>query len=772
MKLWNRRKIVAAFLLVAVACGGYYSTSQYHSEDYELLVKVARDSNRAPELSSDVVVVGIDLKSYKENSQWPWPRSDHAKILNKLNSFGVERVFFDIFFLKGSLPKEDAILAKSIAESRAQVFLPAMFVENESNGFDRVGSEPMFLTHASEVSINVWYNSIGQVTEIPYRFEGGGHNLQAMSAVIAGVDGKPFEMFPVDYAFDWNQIPMVSAVDILEGRVEGSKLAGKTVVYGIYTKEFGDTYIEPGGKQIPGLATQVLGANLLMQGRPIVVEKWIPIVIALIISVLMVFFFRSSWGIAGSLVMIPATFYFSVMLDSQFIYVENLPAFLIFLFAAAYHRASMYIDRLDIGRRTNRDSGMENRDALAEDLRDANRYAIVATKVSDYDLLLNSLSSEDLSSLLSALRRRLSLVCTKTYQGSDGSLYFAIKSLDADELQDSLEGARAMFLKPIEVGSRVIPIETAFGFDTQTDLPMDQRLSNALVAATAARESKASVLRYNPSMREAELSHIALFENVGIGLKKNQFVLAFQGQLSLNAGTVLSAEALVRWVHPTRGIVSPGEFMPVIEKSSLIHEFTIHVIELAIDALLSIKRVAPDFQLSINVPPILLSDDEFIDEAYNLIVNSALPNRAFILELTERGVLHDKLSGIAAMKRFVAAGIEFSIDDFGTANSNIELLRSVPATELKIDQSFVRGMISSQQDRSLVQSVIAMAHNLNFSVVAEGVETAQEQQILADMGCDKIQGFYHSKPLMLKDFMPYLSRSMMHTRRINARKYG
>lgn len=767
-----KNKIVASIILVVTACCAYYASTQYWLENYELYAKVARDQFRSPELSDDIVVVGIDLKSYRSNSQWPWPRSDHAKIVRKLNEAGVSRIFFDLIFNKPSEPAEDEALAAALNESKAKIFMPVNFSTDENGEFHSISAEAKYLTNAQEVSIAVWYNGSGQVFQVPYRFKAADKDLPTMASVIAGRDGAPMELYPVDYAFDWKKVKSISAIDLLNGSADTRSLRGKTIVYGFYTKEFGDTYIEPGGSHMPGMAIQVISANLLSKAKPTVLDPWVPLLVALSISLLIIWYCRSNLLIWLSLANIPAFFICSTILESRYIYMENMPAFLVLFTVVLVARGMAFASKFAQSRRKNNESGLENKIAFTEDLAHPEKHTIVVVRFDDYQNWLATLSEQQLVDLVAAIGKRISPLSDKCYQGVDGTFYFGLPTRDENIVKGALDGSHAMFLNPIAIDDHSILIKHSIGYDMEFDVPISQRISNATLAAFHAHEIGQNHSRFFASYLDENQFRVSMYESIKDAMRHREIVLFVQPKVDLQTGIVKSGEGLVRWMHSTRGMVSPYEFMPVIEKTPLIAEFTLYVIELAIETLRPIIAVVPDFKIAINVPPALLSDEEFLEQAFQRISDSEFTNDHFVFEITERGVLFDKRAAGDAMQRFVDTGIKLSIDDFGTANSNIEILRALPAAELKIDQSFVKNLANSLQDRALIESIIAMAHNLGYTVVAEGVETAENVKVLRELGCDLAQGYFYAKPLIGSDFTRFLIRNVMHQSGKQPRKYG
>ncbi|MEP2988374.1 MAG: EAL domain-containing protein [Parasphingorhabdus sp.] len=772
MYAFLQRRIFASLLLVALALGSWYASQNRWLEDYELLAQTQLSKFRSTEVSQDIVVVGLDDKSYRANPQWPWPRSDHAQIVDHLNDYGVERIFFDIYFPKPSIESEDAELSRAFSQSTASIFLPAIIDENEDGSLYKTEQYERFVKHAKEVDIGLLVSSQRQVVAAPYRVKIDGKEYSSFASEITGRVGPFEEWFPLDYAYDWKSVPTYSAIDILTGNVKPEKLKGKTVLYGYYSLDFGDVFSDPTGQDIPGMAAHAIGANVLLNGIPSIVEKWVPILIGSFLCLICIWFLKSRTALAFALVLIPLILFVSIMLRVQSVYIEILPTLSILIASCIYFRATAYQNQIDAGRRVHRESGLPNLQAFCEDQKNSHKSAVISINFDGYDLVRRSLSNSQLQTLLDQIRTRLSIISNEIYQGTDGSLYFVIETLDEKDIIESLQGLKMFFVNPIALDGHMIALKPAFGYDIEPTEELSVRAGHALVASCQAQITSQKIIRFDSMLLDEEKKHLSMQSTIKRAMDQRELEIYIQPQIDIASGWTVSGEALVRWNDPLRGLISPGEFMPILEKTPLIASLTLHILKLAISALNDILPLADDFKVSVNVPPSLMTDSEFTDQALELIEQSEIPNSAVILEITERGMLFDKDIAKQEMQRFVDAGIEFSIDDFGTANSNIEILRSIPASELKIDQSFINGLTHSTKDQALVESIINMAHGLKYIVVAEGVEDQQILNLLTILNCDKVQGYHLSKPLKVSDFTGHLIREFLHKRVLDRSKYG
>jgi EAL domain-containing protein (putative c-di-GMP-specific phosphodiesterase class I)/FixJ family two-component response regulator len=237
----------------------------------------------------------------------------------------------------------------------------------------------------------------------------------------------------------------------------------------------------------------------------------------------------------------------------------------------------------------------------------------------------------------------------------------------------------------------------------------------------------------------------------------NQFILYYQPQIDIPTGNIVGLEALVRWQHPERGLIFPDDFVPRLEKLGLIDRLGWIV---ASRALSEVSKFADKDgvipMLSMNVSVLSLHDLKFPDTMAALIVTHNISPKKVTLEITESGLIKELTHTLDVLTRLRLKQVQLSIDDFGTGYSMMQQLQNIPATELKIDKSFVQNMHSRDSDRIMVQKTIEIDHELGMKVVAEGVETSEQLAFLRSTGCDFAQGYLYSRPLPVPELLVWL----------------
>ncbi len=280
-------------------------------------------------------------------------------------------------------------------------------------------------------------------------------------------------------------------------------------------------------------------------------------------------------------------------------------------------------------------------------------------------------------------------------------------------------------------------------------------LKKAEQALLQARQNTQRWSVYNEQQEQLFVRHHLLFGKLRDALLNQQLTMHFQPQIDLLSGRIIGAEALARWPDPLEGMIAPCDFIPVAEESGLIRPLTIWVLAEAMRECARWHRLGLDLDVSINLSAMNLLDPELTGALQVALQDTGLDPHRVNLEITESCFMTSPQRAMAEIQRIHEAGFKLSIDDFGTGYSSLSYLKSLPIDELKIDQSFVRKLLSNPGDQAIVSSTIALAHNLNLLVVAEGIEDQATADWLTAKGCDIGQGYTFAKPMPAKDFISF-----------------
>ena len=278
-------------------------------------------------------------------------------------------------------------------------------------------------------------------------------------------------------------------------------------------------------------------------------------------------------------------------------------------------------------------------------------------------------------------------------------------------------------------------------------------------ALQMARKSKVPFKLYDQSLDQEQSERLALMNELRTAIEENHLLLHYQPKLCAETNKIYQVEALIRWQHPERGMIRPDKFISIAENSGQMDALSTWVLETAVKQHLAWKALGMTITIAINISAENLKNDTFYHSLKFVIEQYKLAPSAIQLEVTESAVVEDPESAIELLTRFKNLGLHLSIDDYGTGYSSLAQLKQLPVDELKIDMSFIQKLPDDEDDKTIVQSTIELAHNMGLTVVAEGVETKPALEWLTDHGCDVIQGYYISKPISGDEFEAWYAES-------------
>ncbi|MBT2659213.1 EAL domain-containing protein [Bacillus sp. ISL-18] len=245
-----------------------------------------------------------------------------------------------------------------------------------------------------------------------------------------------------------------------------------------------------------------------------------------------------------------------------------------------------------------------------------------------------------------------------------------------------------------------------------------------------------------------------LISDIHKAIDKRQFYLVYQPKVELASNNIMGFEALIRWNHPKFGEVSPVEFIPLLETTEDIVKVENWVLEQAIDANLKLNQ---GLMLNVNITAIHLLKEGFIEDLKTILIKANYPAQLLNIEITEGVALYDIEKTVCVLKKLKELGVRISLDDFGTGYSSLSYLSRLPVDYIKIDQSFVRDMETDESKIAIIQAIIKVAQSLKLKVIAEGVETNTQRDLLLTYQCDKGQGYFFSKPLEFEDLKNFIN---------------
>lgn len=337
--------------------------------------------------------------------------------------------------------------------------------------------------------------------------------------------------------------------------------------------------------------------------------------------------------------------------------------------------------------------------------------------------------------------------------GGDEFGILTSQSYTRDDMNAYIRRVLRLISEPIELSDMSLTIDAAIGVAHIPDHA--ETTSEILVAADIAmyksKSSRTSFSIYDPYTDYHTKRNLAISNDIKQALIHDQIHLQYQPKIDLKTNLVVSFEALIRWQHPTLGLILPDEFIPIVENSSLIKPVTMHTIEAAIRKQKQLQQAGYDLSIAINLSAKLLDDNNLADDITKLLSTYDVPAEKLTLEITESAAMSSHERTLSILNKLIKNNIKISIDDFGTSHATFSYLKQLPATELKIDKLFITEICNDNSDKIIAASIISLAHGLNMQVVAEGIEDRKTYEYLSALGCDIAQGYWISRALSDED---------------------
>ncbi|MCF6283293.1 MAG: bifunctional diguanylate cyclase/phosphodiesterase [Candidatus Polarisedimenticolaceae bacterium] len=317
-----------------------------------------------------------------------------------------------------------------------------------------------------------------------------------------------------------------------------------------------------------------------------------------------------------------------------------------------------------------------------------------------------------------------------------------------------------MLSKPFTLEGIDLPIDVSIG---SASFPRDAHDASSLikmaeVAMYQAKTQHATFLAYDEKYDPYSIKRLTLMSELRNAMK-DQIVLFYQPKADLAKLKTTSVEALVRWLHPEHGLIPPDDFISMAENSGMMNELTLRIIEIAMAQSHEWHKQGLSIQIAINLSVINLLDKNLPQQVQSLLNTYQVDTKLIKFEITENSLMLNPELALSTLKALDEMNISLSIDDFGTGYSSLSYLKRLPVSELKIDRSFVKDMMNDEDDKVIVKSTIELAHNMNCSVVAEGIEDQWTYDYLIELGCDTAQGYYLSRPLPAEQLTQWLKVS-------------
>lgn len=693
--------------------------------------------------SGQVHIVEIDARSIKAFNRWPWPRSIHARAVDRLRESRAALIAFDVDFSSPSEPAQDKALAEALRRAEGAVILPTF---RRESGVD-VAPLPQLASRSFLAAANVLPEAHGELRSMPYAIEVGGAPRPSLASMVAERPGDAGALFPIDRSIDPDSIPRHSMADLVEGRIPPKALAGKRILIGATAVETADRYTLPRHGILPGVVAQALAAETLLAGPPPVpVAGGWALGLVLLLASAAARLRRGrhiAMGLAGAgavILLLP------VAGERLGLVVPVGPALIALAAAAAAGGIGRAAWRGRVTSLADPKTGLPNLAALEKDCRTLPAATIAIARIDGFADLLSALGPDGTAGLLRKVAERLAFAAsaTRVYRIDEAGLAW-IEPEEAP-LEERFDSIGAVMRSPFEAG-RSVEVQTHFGAARGAGTKARQLCADAGLAALHAAERGSRWQMFTARDSEQASWRVSLLAELDSALARGELWNAYQPKLDLRSGRIEGVEALVRWDHPERGTLGPDRFIPLVEQHGRAADLTLHVMAQALADAAAWRNEGLGLGVAVNISATLLHDHAFLHRLEQLLRASAFAADQVTLEVTESAAMARPEAAVVALEGWRRLGVKVSIDDYGTGQSSLSYLQKMPATELKIDRSFIAAMAAGPRDRILVRSTVAMAHELGLLVVAEGVEDEPCLELLREMGCDLIQGYWISRPI-------------------------
>ena len=409
-------------------------------------------------------------------------------------------------------------------------------------------------------------------------------------------------------------------------------------------------------------------------------------------------------------------------------------------------------------------TGLPNRALLKERLSQALLYAqrydccatVAFVDLDNFKVVNDSLGHNAGDELLKAVAKRM-VGCVRAADtvvrlGGDEFVVLLLNQPGSgDALSATIQKLREAVAEPVTVGGHEFRVTSSIGIATypRDGADADTLLANADAAMYRAKEiGRDSFQFYTPQLNTKVHERFLLQEELRNAVARSEFVLHYQPQVDLRTGDIFAVEALIRWRHPTRGMVAPSDFISVAEENGLIVPIGDWVLHEACRQNKAWQNLGlPCVNVCVNVSARQFRQKDLVARVIAALKESGLEAKYLELELTESLIMQDADLAIATMRKLQSIGVQLSIDDFGTGYSSLSALKSFPVVRLKIDKSFISNLPADENDKAVASAVISLGQKLNLRVIAEGVETDEQVAFLRDSNCDEMQGYHFSKPI-------------------------
>ena len=726
------------------------------------MLREQRQQIHKKEPTGKIGIIAIDDRSIEQIGAFPWSRATHGRLIESLQGSGIERLAFDVAFVTESQdPAADDKLAAAIGNSNFPVALALPTIDSgDVDSSAMQGNHPIDkFTDRGGTPVSIWFemNGEGAVEDIPTGWMIDESLTPTISGWLADVPTRVATL-PIDWSINDRNMPTYSYSDILENGPR-PEMEGMSLIVGAHSSILGDSYAIPGGRITPGARIHAVGAETLINGAMPVAPAYASALIALLLAATAMLTsqtYKHYVTYGAILALLPIAQWELARNEIVDISVGSAMVTMVFLLAvtALIHMIRYFYSRMT----QNEGTGIPNLTAMKLGSHDLGSTLVMSIK--NHVDIISELGPEGRDRVMAKVAQMLEM-------GSNGRAIYQVDAStfawrggnDIEHEVTQIESLLVMLRNGVSFGNGKIDIHAVAGIEKDQTLGIERAVSNAAIASNRAAERGISWEIYEAHDTE-EMWKISVVSEISTAIENEDLWVVYQPKVDSSDGTVIGAEALVRWKHPTRGDVRPDAFIPLLEKANRTDDLTRFMLNRAV----SDFSQMPGCTVAVNVSPLMIGTGRLSAMVKEAIARNDFDPSCLTVEVTE-SERFTREESIRELEGIKALGVKISIDDYGMGNSTVNYLKILPADELKIDRAFISNMLTSHSDRIVVGSTIRLAHEMGLKVVAEGVESAEIQTCLREMGCDFIQGYHTGRPVCIEEYMDFSRIVNSHRRK-------
>ncbi|MFC3099144.1 EAL domain-containing protein [Alteraurantiacibacter palmitatis] len=705
--------------------------------------------------SGDIAFVGstADLG----DPAYPNRRTELASLLDRLREAGVDRVYVSTQLDAPSSPAADRRLNEALRAYEGRAFI----VESMVSGMD---GDRALVPPASAIGAGVptvgadrWRNMLGFSWDMPYSLEGNGYRLPSVAASLAGISRTQGE-FRINYGFRRSSIPsyrfseLVQATGPLGSRRElPVELAGKDVVIGNADPKDRHAFNIPGEVDVPGAYGDIYAAETLKSGFLQNIESQVAALVVLVLLMLIAKISVARFRYAAYTALIfslPVALYIAALQGIMMSIVGGLVLLALFgamRIWAKWRRNYRMVDS---------DTGLPTFAALETNKDTAITVpAIIVARIHRFEEVRKTLPTDLHAQYILRIVTRLKAAKKDAtiYLGPGHSIAWTFPEKEPALIREHLEGLRALFASPLQVGNTQVDVGITFGVDITPSPAVSRRLAAAVEAAERTTETYEPVVIAELASDEDLIWSISLQARIDAALANGEIYTIFQPKVLVQTGELVGVEALVRWRDPVKGLIPPDHFIRQCENAGRMSHLTRHVLTQACLAGTRLASQGTALPVAVNISATLVHERDIVRMVQETLAETGFDPQLLTLEITEtyRISNHERAAEILGELR--ALGAKISMDDFGVGAASLEALLRLPFTEIKVDRLFTSAIKDDPKAAAILRSVLALGREMRIIVVAEGVEDEATLAILREMGCVVAQGFGISRPVTLEE---------------------